>query len=128
MTIMTARLANDDGNATARAVLRAHTEHTAQTLSDPSGSGALRFELMEQRAPGVPISMLVVHRHPQPSVSLPAWLAADLAAPHSTRRFVTVFPERSRWVERSYPEEMAVGRTALLVEEREMKAILKEHQ
>jgi quinol monooxygenase YgiN len=121
VTIITAPFAREDGNATARSLFLAQTEHTAQSMSDASGSAALRFELMEARAAGSPISMLFVHRQLQVSVAPPAWLAADLAPAESTRRFVTVFPERARWRERPYSEEMAVGRTALLVEEMELR-------
>lgn len=98
VTLLTARMP-PGSNATARASLRARAELATSTLPDPSGCGALRFELMEHRGEDAPFTAALVHWK-APAVEaavLPAWLAAELAPVESTRRLTTVFPEVSRW-------------------------------
>jgi len=121
--IATCRFRGPLGNATARAVFRATAEYAGATMRDPSGSGALRFELMEHKTAddSGDFSALTVHWHqpPEADPGLPGWLAAEVDV-RSAQRLRTVFPERSRWKEAvpiAEPGELGeVGRIALLVQ------------
>ena len=123
MRIATCRFRGPLGNATARAVFRATAEYAGATMRDPSGSGALRFELMEHKTAddSGDFSALTVHWHqpPEADPGLPGWLAAEVDV-RSAQRLRTVFPERSRWKEAvpiAEPGELGeVGRIALLVQ------------
>lgn len=130
---VTARLsAEARGNATARAYLRAQAEHLGGSLSDPSGTGALRFELMEHRAAATAgtdgasgddqaFTALLVHWQRAEEAVLPAFLQPHLPVVVAVQRYRTVFPGRSGWAEApptAEPGELGeIGRVSLLVQQ-----------
>lgn len=130
VVFVTGALESARHNTTALAAFRALAD-LADGMSDPSGTGALRFELTEQRpkqqqeqddiAPV--ISATLVHRQRQEAATtLPAWLLANAEFKvHSTQRLRTVFPERARWRMPTFAVEPGalsdVGQLALLVQQ-----------
>ena len=128
MVSITARLPAKT-NATMRSVFRANVEHDSLTLADASGTGALRFELMEHKGANgdgtsPPFTTLLVHRHRQDDTALPTNIAPHLPVVERISRYRTVFPERSRWREArpvAEPGELGeIGRVSLLVQEARM--------
>ena len=131
--LLTGTLETARGNATALAAFRALAD-IADEMSDPSESGALRFELIEQQPPPqqqehsgyVPvISATLVHRRSlEGTPMLPQWLGIsnnDFKV-RETLRLRTVWPERARWLVPSYSIEPGslreIGRLSLLVQQR----------
>jgi len=128
--VIEGELASARHNATALSAFRAIAD-AADLMGDPSGTGALRFELSESRmsqhkekktAPI--ISATLVHRQRlEGTPTLPRWLIANPAdfRVDSVRRLRTVFPERARWHIPTYVSEPGslreVGRLALLVQQ-----------
>ena len=131
--LLTGTLETARGNATALAAFRALADF-ADEMSDPSESGALRFELIEQQPPPpqqqhsgyVPvISATLVHRRPLAGTPmLPQWLGMSTNdfKVRETLRLRTVWPERARWLVPSYSIEPGslreIGRLSLLVQQR----------
>lgn len=126
VSISTATLKAGPSNVTAVDDFRAFAEHTSTSLKDPSDSSALRFELMQLRnvqsdgSGAATFAAWQIHWQRPETVGLPAWLTTELTPSQPVRRFVTVFPERSRWREATphvEPGELGeVGRVSLLVQ------------
>ena len=122
--MVTARL-KDCRNDTARWVFRTYAEHVSNQLQDASGTGALRFEVMERRATpadgDVLFTALLIHWHRQDRAELPSVLASHLTSVESVVRYRTVFPERARWKQpkpATEPGELPeLGWVALLVQQ-----------
>lgn len=130
-TMLTAPLKEYRSNATARADFRARAELAGMlgvvTREDLSESGALRFELLEERRddhkedrPWLFTAVMVHWRRPE-AVRLPSWLSSELKSVQVTQHLTTVFPERSRWreaVPHPEPGELGeLGHVALLVQQ-----------
>ena len=112
------------GNATARSYFRGQVEHLGSSMRDASGTGAMRFELMEHRAPAgedAAFTALLVHWQPAEETVLPAILQPHLPLVEAVQRYKTVFPARSGWAEAlpsAEPGELGeIGRVALLVQQ-----------
>lgn len=128
MYTVTARLGADSrGNTTARAHFRSQAEHLGEVLHDASGTGAMRFELMEHRVMNddAPFMALLVHWSRPAEAALPKFLQPHLPVVEEVRRYKSVFPPRGGWSEAKpvpEPGELGeVGRISLLVQHATMR-------